>query len=299
MSKNTNLIEAKKAKNDEFYTRYEDIKKEVDNYKEQLKGLTIYCPCDDYRKSQFYQYFKDNFIDFQLKAVITTCYPNGLMATYNGEEKIYKLEGDGDFRSDECSKIRDSADIIITNPPFSLMRDFIQWIGDKEFLILGNINIIAYKNVFPKIMNNTMRAGYTFNKTTEFDLPNGDSKKMQGIAWWTTLQVNVTKPLVLTKKYDPSLYPKYDNYDAIEVSKVKDIPIDYDGVMGVPITFLDKYCPNQFEIIGIACGNSWFNYSEILKSLNFNPNVKYGGGLGATIVKGKATYARILIRKKK
>lgn len=298
MSKNTNLIEAKKAKNDEFYTRYEDIKKEVDNYKEQLKGLTIYCPCDDYRKSQFYQYFKDNFIDFQLKAVITTCYPNGLMATYNGEEKIYKLKGDGDFRSDECSKIRDSADIIITNPPFSLMRYFIAWIGDKKFLIIGTPNIITYKNVFTKIMNNTMRAGYVFSKKAEFDLPDGGSKNVN-IAWWTTLQVNAKKPLVLTKKYDPSLYPKYDNYDAINVNKVCDIPKDYLGVMGVPITYLGCHCPNQFEILEKTTRDSSFRNKEY----TINDDPKFNDRNGSPCIKINNTlkpiYARLLIKRKK
>lgn len=171
-------------------------------------------------------------------------------------------------------------------------------LNKKKFLIIGNKNAITYKNVFIHIKCNELWLGMT--PPNEFVLPNGnETKKVNGMCrWFTNIPHNKNQePLVLTKTYNPIDYPKYDNYDAIEVSKVKDIPIDYDGVMGIPITFLNNYCNSQFEIIGIACGNSWANYTETLKSLNFNPNIKYGGGLGCGIVNGKPCYARILIKK--
>lgn len=168
----------------------------------------------------------------------------------------------------------------------------------KKFLILGNKNAITYKDVFPHIKNNEMWLGTS--TPNEFDLPDGNgTKKVSGLCrWFTNIQHSkYNEPLELTNTYNPTDYPKYDNYDVVEVSKTCDIPMDYNGVMGVPITFLDKYCNTQFEIITIACGNSWANYKDELMSLNFNPNMKYGGGLGSPILNGEAVYSRIILKK--
>ena len=167
-----------------------------------------------------------------------------------------------------------------------------------KFLIIGNKNAIAYKDVFIHIKCNELWLGMT--QPNEFVLPNGnETKKVNGLCRWFTNIENKKRnqPLDLYRKYNPTDYPKYDNYDAINVDKVTDIPEDYDSVMGVPITFLDKYCPTQFEIVCLASGNSWANFTEELEKLSFNPNIKYGGGLGCGIVNGKPCYARLMIRK--
>lgn len=240
------------------------------------------------------------------------------------------LEGDGDFRSDEVKRLRDEADIIITNPPFSMFREFLAWIleADKKFLIIGNMNTIPCKEVFPLIKDNKIWFGCSIHSgDREFRVPNEypleasgwriDDKgqkyiRVKGVRWYTNLDHGRRhQPLSLMTMADnlkfsrhkdirgKEAYDHYDNYgDALEVPYTDAIPSDYEGIMGVPISFIDKYCPEQFEIVGIACGNSWSNYTETLKSLGFNPNMKYGGGLGIPIVKGKPTYARILIRKK-
>ena len=179
----------------------------------------------------------------------------------------------------------------------------------NDFVVVGNTNAVTYKEVFPLIKDGKVRLGYCANKTVEYQLPEQYEKwdriedgkkygKVPAVSWFTTFPVK-KRPLILSKTYDPDKYPHYDNYDAIEVSRVNDIPKDYDGAMGVPISYLGKHNPKQFEILGIACGNSWANYTDFLKSLNFNPEIKYGGGLGSTVLGGKGLYARILIRKVK
>ena len=314
MAKNNNLHNAKRAKNDEFYTRLEDIEKEMCHYREHFRGKVVYCNCDDPIESEFTRYFAHKFEDWGLKKLISTGYKesgHGVMYVYEGDKngnlvpdrsewKITELQGNGDFRSEECVELLKQADIVVSNPPFSLFREYVAQLIEygKEFLIIGNKNAITYKEIFPLIKENKLWLGISF--PNEFILPNGEiTKTVSGLCRWFT---NLThdkrnKPLDLVQKYDPRYYPKCDNYDCIECSKVMDIPVDYDGVIAVPITFLDKYCPNQFRILGIACGNSWANYKDILKLLNFNPNMKYGGGLGSPILNGKATYARLLIQK--
>ncbi len=333
---NKSLTQAKKAKNDEFYTQFDDIAEECKHYQEHFKGKVILCNCDDPYKSAFFKYFALNFKVFGLKGLMATCYDGGIISDYQlrlfQEEKttqvahsivllpeylaeydridecilkeiikkkhlVKKLHGNGDFASEECLEFLKQADIIVTNPPFSDFRKFIAILMEynKKFLVIGNKNAITYKEFFPLLKENKVWIGYTNVK--EFVQPDGSIKKFGNIGWFTNLDIKKRhEKLILRKKYTPEEYPKYDNYDAINVNKVAEIPCDYDGVMGVPITFLDKYNPEQFELLGIACGNSWANYKETLTSLNFNPEIKYGGGLGIGVINGKGVYARILVK---
>ena len=314
MAKNNNLHNAKRAKNDEFYTTRATVELELNHYKEHFRGKVVYCNCDDPIESEFTRYFAYKFEDWGLKKLISTGYKesgHGVMYVYEGDKngnlvpdrsewKITELQGNGDFKSEECVELLKQADIVVSNPPFSLFREYVAQLIEygKEFLIIGNKNAITYKEIFPLIKENKLWLGISF--PNEFILPNGEiTKTVSGLCRWFTNLTHAkrNKPLDLVQKYDPSYYPKYHNYDCIECSKVMDIPVDYDAVIAVPITFLDKYCPKQFRIVGIACGNSWANYKDILKLLNFNPNMKYGGGLGSPILNGKATYARLLIQK--
>ena len=305
--KNTNLHSAKKAKNDEFYTQLSDIEKEMAHYKDFFKGKIVYCNCDDARESNFFKFFANNFESLGLKKLITTGYKadgKGVKLVYEGDKNgnfmvddaevaVTELEGNGDFRSEECIELLKECDVVVTNPPFSLFREYIAQLMEygKKFLIIGNMNAITYKEIFPYIKNNELWWGCSLHGTKcHFIVPNsyeGNNVfeengvrygKVNNAIWFTN--INHTKrntPLDLYKKYSADEYPKYDNYDAIEVSKVSEIPMDYDGVMGVPITFLDKYCPTQFEIIKFRKGNDD-------KDLSVN---------------GKCPYFRILIRRKK
>lgn len=300
---NTNLNKAKKERNDEFYTRYEDIEAEVSNYKEYFKNKVVYLNCDNKEKSMFWKFFELNFDDFQLKKLIATYYSETepvyaykLERSEDDHKDIIKtpLIGNGDFRSQECIDILKESDIVCTNPPFSLFREYVSQLMEynKQFLIIGNQNAWTYKGIFSLIKNNKIRVGYT--KPKEFFIPaeNGEgvvlSKKVSGITiWFTNLPIEKkTEPMVLTATYAEGPnhredYPKYDNYDAIEVSKCKNIPCDYDGVMGVPITFLNNYCPEQFEILYCSGYSSKENY-----------------GCGSLYVLGNEKYTRILIKRK-
>ena len=269
MSKNNNLLKAKKEANDEFYTQYEDIAKEIEHYKEHLKGKVIYCNCDIPHFSNFHKYFLDNFKELELKKLIVTGYVkngNGKCSIYDGEKSTdYDLLGDGDFRGDECVDMLQKADVVITNPPFSLFRDFIKILVDnsKDFIVVGSKNAITYNSIFPLIMNNDMFIGATnisnfivtekdTNTRNTFIKDGVKYAKFGNIGWFTSFNVREGGYLRLTKEYSSLNYPKYYNYDAVNVDKTKDIPKDYNGVIGVPITFLDKYNPNQFEIIGLG-----------------------------------------------
>ena len=266
---NNNLKIAKKSKNDEFYTLMEDIEKELRFYTESFEGKIVYCNCDDYQQSNFYKYFYYNFHYLKLKKLIATGYKaddNGLYAIYDGVTEVTgKLNGNGDFRSEECIEYLKQADVVVTNPPFSLFRQYVKQLMDynKKFIIIGNQNAITYKEIFQLIKDNKIWLGLNFVKS--FEKPNGDIQKFGNISWFTNIENKKrTQPIDLYKRYSFEEYPKYDNFDAINVDKVADIPMDYDGIMGVPITFLDKYCPTQFEII--ALGNS---------RENFTPNKDY------------------------
>ena len=319
---NTALRKAKKGKNDEFYTQLSVIEDELGHYGEFFRGKTVLCNCDDPRVSNFFRYFALKFHTFGLKRIITTCYKNNcpdLFSQNTDEQAVYliydgnngenmpdwnkvdikPLKGDGDFRSKECIELLLQADIVVTNPPFSLFREYVAQLMafHKKFLIIGNQNAITYKEIFPLIKDNKIWLGCSIHSgDREFGVPDDypllaagsrvDEKgakyiRVKGVRWFTNLDYKERhEKLILYKKYNEEEYPKYDNYNAINVDKTKDIPRDYEGVMGVPITFLDKHNPEQFEILGID------RYIE--------DNPKYGHRF--TINK-KEIYARILIRK--
>ena len=278
---NQSLHKAKDAKNDEFYTTYEDIKKELANYAKYFKGKVIYCNCDDHNgiglgtpKSNFLKYLADNFEAFKIKKVIATHYEkdkdSSTMYILNKDntgngitcfEDITEIpmKGNGDFRSKECVKLLQQADIVITNPPFSLFREYVAQLMKykKKFLIIGNDNCRTYKEIFPLIKENKFWCG--LHHVKQFYKPDGSVKNFGNVSWYTNLENSRRNEVINTgKKYCgyEEMYPKYDNYDAINVDKVSDIPMDYDGIMGVPITFLDKYNPEQFKIVGIT--KTWF-----------------------------------------
>jgi hypothetical protein len=373
-SSNSNLTNAKNAKNDEFYTQYHDIEKEINAYLEYnpdvFRGKTILLPCDDPEWSNFTKFFAQNFERFGLKKLISTSYAveskkyktgyqptlfevndpqfdyakttkNGKIFTLDhdksGDGKVdvndlewHYLKGDGDFKSAEIKKLRDEADIIITNPPFSMFREFLAWIveANKQFVIIGNINSIKYKDLFPLIQENKIWLGATnFNTGMYFKVPgdfvytdtykfererNGEKvNRVPGVCWFTNLDHGRRhQPLPLMSMEDnlkfskhkeikgKDSYEHYDNYDAIDIPFTDAIPSDYDGIMGVPITFLDKYSPEQFEIIWQASGNTRASApKKILDILNYRPHPDDRGG--CTIVNGRRTYDRILIKHRK
>ena len=306
-TKNNNLHNAKKQKNDEFYTQLTDIEQELKHYKEHFRNKVVYCNCDDPIESNFFKYFSLNFEHLGLKKLISTGYKEngkGVVYIYEGDKNgnrmpdfeeidVKELQGNGDFRSQECIEFLKESDIVVTNPPFSLFREYVATLVEygKQFLIIGNMNAITYKEIFPLIKENKMWWGVSLNGTKcSFIVPesyegknvyieNGKRLgKVNNAIWFTNLDHKKRNyPLDLYMKYSNDYYKKYDNYDAIEVSKVCEIPMDYEGVMGVPITFLDKYNPEQFEIIKFRKGNDD-------KDLSIN---------------GKCPYFRILIRHKK
>ena len=284
MSKNENLRAAKKAKNDEFYTQRSDIEAELCHYAEHFRGKTVYCNCDDPTWSEFWKFFVRNFKPWGLKKLIATHYePDAQNFSYKlelepdadgsfsvqKEPTVTPLPCNGDFRSAACIELLQEADIVVTNPPFSLFREYVAQLMEygKEFLVIGSMNAITYKEIFPLIKENRIWLGYGFRGgNAYFGIPDGaeteyavgvydpETKlvKFRNCAWFTNLDHEKRhEPLDLRGNYfDPEKYPHYDNYDGVEVSKVSNIPCDYDGVMGVPITFLGNYCPEQFEIIG-------------------------------------------------
>jgi hypothetical protein len=289
---NKNLHDAKRNKNDEFYTRITDIEKELSHYRDHLKDKTIFCNCDDPSCSDFVRYFALGFEFLCLKRLIATHYEENEPSYWidinhkvNNVEDIdalprLPLEQNGDFRSPECVELLKQSDIVCTNPPFSLFREYVAQLMEyeKKFLIIGSYNAVTYKEVFPLIKDNLVWLGH--NLVKEFIIPGGKIQKFGNITWYTNLtHKKRNEKIILFRSYygDDVDYPKYDNYDAIDISKVVDIPKDYDGVMGVPITFLDKYNPKQFEIIKFRKGDDD-------KDLSIN---------------GKCPYFRILVKKNK
>lgn len=334
MAKNDNLHQAKKEKNDEFYTQLSDIEKELNNYKDFFNGKVVYCNCDDPRESNFFKFFSMNFERLGLKKLITTGYKkdgHGVAFVYegdkNGNRKVdeteiqtTQLEGNGGFETAECIEFLKEADVVVTNPPFSLFRDYVKQLMDynKKFLIIGNPNAITYKEIFPYIKENKLWVGcksmgsdMLFNVSEEFEKQLVETKKKgsgyrivdgkvlgrASAIWFTNINnPKRNRPLDLYRKYNQTDYPKYDNYDAINVDKVTDIPEDYDGVMGVPISFLDKYCPTQFEIVWQASGNTKASApKEILEKLNYIRHKEDRGGCG--VINGKRKYDRLFIRR--
>lgn len=304
-AQNKNLHKAKNLKKDEFYTQLSDIERELRHYKRHFRGKVLYCNCDDPRVSNFFHYFSYNFEKLGLKKVITTCYKSQSMDLFSqndSEQAIYleydgdkdgnsvpdpneigikPLKGDGDFRSKESIELLEQADIVVTNPPFSLFREYVAQLIEhsKKFVIIGNKNAITYKEIFKLIKDNKMWVGNTPMSTDLlFDVPEDFAKELiankkegsgykiiDGVVkgraqaiWFTNLDIAKRhEDLILYKTYygNEQEYPTYENYDAIEVSKTVDIPMDYKGMMGVPITFLDKHNPEQFEIIGLGIAN--------------------------------------------
>lgn len=360
---NKNLHNAKTNKEDEFYTQLSDIEKELKHYKKHFKGKVVYCNCDDPRVSNFFHYFSYNFEKLGLKKLITTCYKNkdidlfskdeseqAIYLEYNGDKNgnhvpdleeigINHLEGDGDFRSSESIELLKQADIVVTNPPFSLFREYVSQLieYDKKFIIVGNQNAVTYKETFSLIKENKMWIGYK-SGDMEFKVPshyqpretryrqdeNGQKWRSFGnICWYTNLDIaKRDEDVVLYKKYNTELNATYDNYDAINVNKVAEIPIDFKGYMGVPITFLNNYNPNQFEIVGITSGRDEFEAIPTKRYQNPKQINKDGSSTNGSKVNTRATllmsnkpsgihytadnadgylsivYARILIRNK-
>ena len=336
-SENKNLRKANREKNDEFYTRLEDITNELKHYKEHFRDKVVYCPCDkafNLGRSNFVQFFIEHFVDWGIKKLVATQYNeddrgwkwvvergdvNGNGYIDESEIDTYQLIGSGDFASDECRQIMKECDIVVTNPPFSLFRPFVAQIMEfgKKFLIIGNMNAITYKEIFPLIKDNKMWLGFGFNKTMEFVMPDSYEKfnridehgnkvgKVPAITWYTNLVHDKRlEGIYCPQKYvgREDKYPVYDNYDAIEIGhytkngkwegSLDELPYDYDGVMGVPITFLGQYSPEQFEIIDGA------NRYLILDSFGVNEKVHAEGGHCCNI-NGVSRYFRILIRRKK
>lgn len=322
------LNTAKTAKKDEFYTQLSDIENELRHYRPHFKGKTVLCNCDDPRVSNFFKYFALNFEVLGLKKLIATCYKNNepdLFSMNKAEQAVYiiyegdkngnkvpdpsemevlPLQADGDFRSAECIELLKQADIVCTNPPFSLFREYVAQLVkyDKKFIIIGHQNALKYKDIFPLIRDNKMWLGYGFKggathfiSKYEDTATAGNHKegmiRVSGVVWYTNLEIRKRhEDLILYKTYNPQEYPKYDNYDAINVDKTVDIPIDYEGIMGVPITFMDKYNPEQFEIIGS------------IDSAGYDPEIvgiPFKGDKDArAIVNGQVLYTRFLIRRK-
>lgn len=292
---NKNLNKAKEAKKDEFYTQLDDINNELKHYREHFRGKTVLCNCDDPRVSNFFTYFAYNFEFLGLKKLITTCYKNqdmdlfsqnqsdkAVYLVYEGDKNgdhipnadeigVMLLKGDGDFRSKECIELLKEADIVVTNPPFSLFREYVAQLieYDKKFLIIGNVNAVKYKELFPLIMNNKIWLGASIHSgDRKFWVPNDYELnaagcgidetgrkfiRVKGVRWFTNLDYKERhENLILYKHYTPEEYPKFENFDAININRTEDIPCDYNGVMGVPITFMDKYNPEQFEILGVG-----------------------------------------------
>ena len=356
---NKNLNKAKEAKKDEFYTQLEDINNELRHYREHFRGKTVLCNCDDPRVSNFFKYFAYNFEFLGLKKLIATCYKNqdvNLFSEGTSEQAVYliyegdkngnhipddeeievlPLKGDGDFRSPECIEFLKEADIVVTNPPFSLFREYVAQLikYNKKFLIIGHQNAIKYKEIFPLIMNNKLWLGYGFKGGAGHFISNytdtataGDHRegmiRVSGVTWFTNLEIKKRhEELILYKIYDPEEYPTYDNYDAINVDKTSEIPMDYEGIMGVPITFLDKYNPSQFEILGctgstctVPCLKFYVNLEQSLNGGPFVRNMKsarYAPMIPMKTLPNKTcyrasnaecyllkTYERILIRRK-
>lgn len=343
MAGNKSMTKAKENKADEFYTQLIDIEKELKHYKEHFKDKIVFCNCDDPYESNFFKYFAMNFNFLGLKKLIATCYDSspivGTQLSLFPEKNPYKIEitevldsnGDGavdlsdveyllknknntraklksgDFRSDECIELLKECDIVVTNPPFSLFREYVAQLVeyDKKFLIIGNQNALTYKETFKLIKENKVWIGYNSGDMA-FTVPNHyearetrfwiDEKgqkwrSLGNICWFTNLDIEKRhEDLLLYKKYNVEEYPKYDNYDAINVNKTADIPNDYDGIMGVPITFIDKYNPEQFEILGLSASAGY--RAEIV-------GIRFKGEKDARcLINGKNTYARIFIRRK-
>lgn len=300
-AKNSNLNKAKKAKKDEFYTQLQDIEKELSHYPiEVFKDKVIYCPCDSIDMSNGYIsnfaiYFYNNFEVLGIKKLICTCYSDGInYFEYDGKTEIKDSRGSGDFRSEYCTKLLQEADIVVTNPPFSLFREFVKWLvdADKKFITLANMNAITYKEFFPLIKDGKVWQG-NVSGAKEYLRPDYTYEKLGNTCWFTNVDFSERHEkfigLSMQDLIDKGIeFPKYDNYDAIEISRTKNIPMDYEGVMGVPVSYLDKHNPDQFEIVGIS--------GSLAESFR-DENGKLCSG--RFYINGKRMYDRIVIRHRK
>ena len=318
MAKNENLHKAKAAKNDEFYTQMTDVEKEMKHYRQHFKDKVIFCNCDDPTWSAFWKYFHLNFELLGLKRLISTHYdahePTYKMVYEGGNDNDCeagvktRLMQNGDFRSEECLALLDESDIVVTNPPFSLFREYIQTLisHNAKFIVIGNMNSITCKEIFPLIKDNSLWYGASIHSgDREFRVPDSyplnasgsrvDDEgnkyiRVKGVRWYTNIDYPARhEKLILWKHYTPEQYPKYDNYDAIEVCQSSNIPEDYDGIMGVSVTFYDKYNPDQVEIVGASeqCGKGFSNGLWNSESHVAHP-----------LINGKRMYSRLFIRRK-
>lgn len=351
-SKNSPLNSAGIARQDQFFTRYEDVEAEMINYSVQLVGRSVLCNCDDSLNSAFFRYFVDNLNSLNLKKVVSTSYSgkdsyegafaekpkpawkavvtrvpenfDSQNATSKDWETLFsqngnslsKLNGNGDFRSSESRELLDSADFVATNPPFSLFREYFRQLVEykKDFVVLGNLAAATYKDIFPLFRDHKVFFGPSISSgDRKFWVPDNypliasgcgvdpDGQKfirVKGVRWFTNLDSSQKKPFLnLTAKYDRDLYPAYENYDAIDVGRTSEIPTDFKGIMGVPITFIDKYNPQQFELIMLANGNARKSVSpETLHLVGYSEHPHDRGGVG--ILAGKRVFVRILLRKR-
>ena len=325
MSSSQNFHTARQQRNDDFYTQLSDIENELRHYRHNFAGKVVYCNCDDPKFSNFYHYFSHNFNFLGLKKLVTTCYKSrqyDLFSSHDNEHSVWleyrevenesssyipsepvirHLNGDGDFRSEECIELLKQADIVVTNPPFSLFREYLAQLVEhkKKYLIIGNMNAITYKEIFPLIKDQKIWLGASIKSgDREFGVPDHypltaatyrvDESgrkfvRVKGVRWFTNLDYQQRhEDLILYRRYSPEEYPKYDNYDAIEVSKTAHIPVDYGEEMGVPISFIDKYNPDQFEIVGMD--------RPLITELT--------GKQSRFRINGREIYARIVIRNK-
>lgn len=331
---NKTLQQARKAKSDEFYTRLADIEKELKHYRQHFKDKVVLCNCDDPRVSNFFHFFSYNFEKLGLKKLITTCYKSqnmDLFSRHDDEAAIYleyegdknnnkipdpeeigiqHLQGDGDFRSPECIELLKQADIVVTNPPFSLFREYVGQLIEhqKKFLVVGTWNAITYRDIFKLIQSDNLWIGVNSNRNfsgfivpehyplhgTEARLDEHGNRVVSSnnTCWFTNLEnAKRHEDLPLFRTFDPEEHPEYDNYHAIEVNQVVNIPVDYEGVMGVPITFLNKYNPDQFEIVGSDADVKEGLLPELVKS-------SWDGKIDRAYLNGKRMYARLFIRRK-
>ncbi len=321
---NSSLRKAAATKADEFYTHLPDIEKELQHYKPHFKDKIVYCNCDDPRISNFFNYFSINFEHLGLKKLITTCFKNqdwnlfsaeksesAVYLEYEGDKNnnrvpdpeeigVHHLKGDGDFRSEESVELLKQADIVVTNPPFSLFREYVDQLieYDKKFLIIGHQNAITYKEIFKLLKEDKIWLG-NYAGDMSFKVPESYEEKktrfwidetgqkwrsMGNTCWFTNLEIKKREEeLILYKKFNNNDFPIYDNYDAINVNKVADIPLDYEGLMGVPITFLHKHNKNQFEIVGID--------RELV--------AQQTGKVSRFFIDNKEIYARVVIKNKR
>ena len=350
MSLNENLRKAKRKKNDEFYTQLSDIENELRHYTEHFRGKVVYCNSDDPRNSNFFHYFSYNFERLGLKKLITACYMNqdrdmfsrhdterAIWLEYDGNTKggrvpdiedigVHEFEGDGDFRNTESIELLKRADIVVTNPPFSLFREYVAQLVEhgKKFLIVGSQNAVTYKEIFSLIKDNRIWLGVTpKGQDMLFDVPEGYAQelvatakegsaykvvekivkgRLGNAAWFTNLDhAKRHEELILYKRYSPEQYPAYDNYDAINVDRIAEIPMDWDGPMGVPVTFLDKHNPEQFEIMGITASADRYGLKTKKYTLADAPNYSYlnsrEGGVMRVGGRYTSTYRRLLVKR--